>query len=108
MKQRFLDQFVNNWQTSLSDSSKALNYRIFKTKFEFEEYFNMLNIVHAIMMCIIMTTTNHCLPIETGRWRNIYRGNRYCNLCNSWKLGDEYHYVLECSSLNEKRKHFLP
>jgi hypothetical protein len=41
VKQRLLDQFVQNWQTSLSDSSKALNYRIFKTKFEFEEYFNI-------------------------------------------------------------------
>ena len=35
VKQRLLDQFV---QTSLSDSSKELNYRISKTKFEFEEY----------------------------------------------------------------------
>jgi hypothetical protein len=41
VKQRLLDQFVQNWQTSLSDSSKASNYRIFKTKFEFEEYFNI-------------------------------------------------------------------
>jgi hypothetical protein len=32
VKQRSLDQFVQNWQTSLSDSSKALNYRIFKIK----------------------------------------------------------------------------
>ena len=53
-------------------------------------------------------TTNHYLPIETGRWRNIDRGNRYCNLCNCQKLGDEYHYVLECSSLNDKRKQLLP
>ena len=29
-------------------------------------------------------------------------GNEYCNLCNCQKLGDEYHYVLTCSSLNEK------
>ena len=49
-------------------------------------------------------TTNHYLPIETGRWRE----NRYCNLCNCQKLGDEYHYVLECSSLNDKRKQLLP
>jgi hypothetical protein len=34
VKQRLLDQFVQNWQISLSNSSKALNYRIFKTKFE--------------------------------------------------------------------------
>ena len=44
-------------------------------------------------------TTNHYLTIETGWWRNIDRGNTYCNLCNCQKLGDEYHYVLECSSL---------
>jgi hypothetical protein len=48
VKQRLLDHFVQNWQISLSDSSKALNYRIFKTKFEFEEYFNILNIGDAI------------------------------------------------------------
>ena len=38
----------------------------------------------------------------------ILRGNRYWNLCNCQKLGDEYHYVLECSSLNEKRKQLPP
>jgi hypothetical protein len=27
---------------------------------------------------------------------------------NCQKLGDEYHYVLECSSLNDKRKQLLP
>jgi hypothetical protein len=26
VKQRLLDQFVQNWQTSMSDSSKALNF----------------------------------------------------------------------------------
>ena len=107
VKQRLLDQFVQNWQTSLSDSSKALNCRIFKTKFEFKEYFKILNIGDAIRLCWFRTT-NQNLPIETGRWRNIDRGNRYCNLCNCQKLGDEYHYVLECSSLNDKRKQLLP
>jgi hypothetical protein len=91
----------------LSDSSKALHYRIFKAKFEFEEYLNILNITDAIRL-YRFRTTNHYIPIETGGWRNIDRENRYCNLCNSQKLSDEYHYVLECSSLNEKRKHLLP
>jgi hypothetical protein len=106
VKQRLLDQFVQNWQTSLSDSSKALNYKIFKTKFEFEEYFNILNICDAIRQCRFRTTI-HYLPIETGKWRNIDREIRYCNLCNCQKLGDEYHYVLECCSLNDKRSSFF-
>jgi len=37
-----------------------------------------------------MTTTNQYLPIETVRWRNIDRGNIYCNLCNSQKLVPMY------------------
>ena len=86
-----------------TDSSKALNYRIFKTKLEIQEYFNILNIGDAIRLCRFRTT-NHYLPIETGRWKNIDRGNRYCNLCNCQKLGK----VLECSSLNDKRKQLLP
>jgi hypothetical protein len=59
VKQRLLDQFVQNWQTSLSDSSKALNYKIFKTKFEFEEYFNILNMGHAIFENLA------CLPLKS-------------------------------------------
>jgi hypothetical protein len=27
-------------------------------------------------------TTNHKLPIEHGRWNNIPRENKKCNICN--------------------------
>jgi len=107
VKQRLLDQFTQNWFASLNNSTKALNYRIFKEKLEFEEYFNILNLSDSIKICRFRTT-NHHLPVETGRWRHIERENRFCHLCNCQKLGDEYHYILECSSLFEKRKQYLP
>ena len=54
-------------------------------------------------------TSNHRLPIEVGRWRNIKRENRICNLCNGRNLGDEFHYLFECPSLsNERKKYFEP
>jgi hypothetical protein len=43
-------------------------------------------------------TTNHKLPIEHGRWNNIPRENRKCNLCNLEEIGDEFHYILNCMS----------
>ena len=46
----------------------------------------------------------HYLPIETGRWQNLDREKRYCNLCNCSKLGDEYHYIFECTALLDKRQ----
>lgn len=58
VKQQLLDQFMQNWHTSLTDSSKAFNYRISKTKFEFDNngYFNILNIADAIRLCRFRTT----------------------------------------------------
>jgi hypothetical protein len=48
-------------------------------------------------------TTNHKLPIEKGRWSNIPRENRYCELCQKKQIADEYHYIFECTNLSEKR-----
>ena len=52
--------------------------------------------------------TNHKLPIEKGRFLGIARDDRICNLCNSAKLGDEYHYIFECDYLKTERKKFIP
>ena len=81
------------------DSAKSINYKLFKNELEF--YFK--NFKDAMTFCRFRTTNNY-LPVETGRWRNILRENRTCNLCNC----DEYHYILEYRALNEERKRFLP
>jgi hypothetical protein len=41
-------------------------------------------------------------------WSNIARGNRYCELCQKNQIGDEYHYIFECTNLSEKRTSLLP
>ena len=43
------------------------------------------------------------LPIEKGRWGNIPREKRYCELWQKNQIGDEYHYISECTNLSEKR-----
>lgn len=107
VKQRLTDQFAQNWNSVVFHSTKSINYRIFKTKLEFENYFNVLNFSEAIKLCRFRTT-NHHLPIETGRWKNIERENRLCHLCNCNKLGDEYHYMFEYTAFTEQRKKFVP
>ena len=103
IKQRLTDQFIQNWNSTVQNSSKAINYRIFKTQFEFEEYFNILDHKDAISFCRFRTTNNK-LPIETGRWRNIVRENRLCTLCNDQEIGDEYHYIFKCNFFSNERK----
>ena len=106
IKQRSEDQFLQNWNSLVQNSPKAINYKTFKTKFKYEEYLNILEIKDAILLCRFRTTNNK-LPIETGRWQNIPRENRKCILCNRSQIGDEYHYIFECIYFNQKRKQSL-
>jgi hypothetical protein len=49
-------------------------------------------------------TSNHHLPVGTGRWYNIPLSERVCKLCNSGHIANELHYILECKELNNLRK----
>ena len=46
---------------------------------------------------------NSKLPIGRGRYNNIPREKRYCELCNFNIIGDGFHFILECTVLNELR-----
>ena len=52
-------------------------------------------------------TSNHNLPIETGRWYNIELDDHKCPLCSANTLGDEFHYLLECSYFNTQRQKYI-
>ena len=45
LKQRLLllDQFLHDCNSSVHNSQKAFNYRIFKTDYKFKEYFSILD-----------------------------------------------------------------
>jgi hypothetical protein len=53
--------------------SKTLNYRLFKNKFEFENYLNNLDDRDIFTFCRFRLN-NHKLPVEYGRWKT-YLGN---------------------------------
>jgi hypothetical protein len=49
----------------------------------FLNYFNILENKDIFTFCKFRTT-NTKLPIETGRWNNIARENRKCQLLSNW------------------------
>ena len=39
--------------------------------------------------------------------KQIIRENRFCHLCSRRELGDEYHYIFECTEfINERKLYF--
>ena len=106
VKQILNDQFKQTLFSNMRNSSKASNYMLFKENCDFEDYLDILSDKERITLCKFRTT-NQRLIIETGRWHNIDRDDRICTLCNAGLIGDEFHYLLECTYFNDDRKNFL-
>lgn len=106
VNQRLKDQFLQKWHNDIFESSKGVIYRIYKTNFQCEHYLTLLP-KKLSKILVKVRTTNHHLPVEVGRWSNVHRNERYCNLCNCNKIGDEFHYILECKVLCKIRSQFL-
>ena len=99
------DQFIQEWRRVVKSSPKCTLYRCIKINFEFEPYLSTLSPYYRKILCKFRSS-NHKLPIEVGRFNNLERSLRKCIYCN--KLGDEYHFMLECNELVNLRKKFLP
>ena len=66
------DQFHQTWRANIDTGSKTLNYPLFKNKFQFENYFDILEERDIFTFCRFRLN-NHKLPVEYRRWNNIHR-----------------------------------
>ena len=96
------DQYRQDWNNIVSISSKCDLYRLFKPDHILESYLKHPSPTVRRIVCKLRTC-NHKLPVESGRYANLPRCTRYCNNCNMQRVGDEYHFLLECPELQEMR-----
>jgi hypothetical protein len=106
VKLRINDQFVQNWNSNVFNSSSCTNYRIFKSEFKLENYLLRLPHKYAISLCRYRLS-NSRIPIVTGRYFNISYDDRICTLCNANIIGDEFHYIFECKFFKLPRSKFI-
>jgi len=97
IKQILNDQFVQEWHQTLEESSKCSLYMLFKTDLVFEDYLTKSPSINANNICKFKTS-KHSLPIEKGRYQQLERSKRLCELCDMNTIVDEYHYVCECKN----------
>ncbi|XP_067660315.1 uncharacterized protein [Haliotis asinina] len=103
-----IDQFKQLWWRSAVDSSKGCYYVMYKHSLFLEPYLLQLPYYYRRWLTKFRTS-NHRLPIETGRWYGTERCNRTCHLCaSSTSVCDELHFLLYCPALNTFRHQFLP
>ena len=87
-------------------SSKGKTYKLFKEQLIFEKYLNIIP-ERLWRLIIKFRTSNHYLPVETGRWNNILFEDRLCTICDKNDIGDEFHYLFICKFFHNSRVKFL-
>ena len=107
VKNSLQDQYVQEWNTIINNSSKCVLYRTFKRNFVFENYLTTLSPYNRKLFCKFRTI-NHKLPIEVGRYSGRPRFTRNCDKCDMEELGDEFHFILQCPTLSDLRRTYLP
>ena len=89
-KQRLQDTFIQNWQSRINNSSRALFYRTIAT-FQFQPYLEKINISKFSTALSRLRVSSHRLSVESGRWvrpNSIPLSERKCILFNT--LEDEF------------------
>ena len=67
VKQRLTDNFIQDWQARLNDSSRA-NFYTNICSFRFQPYLDCINVSKYIQALSKLRTSSHRLAIEAGRW----------------------------------------
>ena len=99
------DLYPTQWNTNLNSKPSCLNYRIYKHNLYFEPYLSSLP-PHLITVLCKFRCRNFKLPVVMHSFNR--QISRDCLLCSNNALGDEFHYLLECTAFASQRKKYFP
>ena len=107
VKVRLHDNFVQNWNTRINESSRANFYSIF-SKLEHQLYLEVVKVKKYRIAMSKLRVSSHRLEIEVGRWSRPNRtplDERKCFRCQ--KLEDEFHFLFECELYSDLKHRYL-
>ena len=109
IKQRIKDQYIQDWRQRVFENNICITYRLFKEDPTFESYLLDLPETHRKNL-LKFRLSCHKLPIQKLRYMNIARDGRLCHICDMQELGDEFHYIFNCTNpiVKDNRKLLLP
>ena len=100
-KERLNNIYRQKWSSDVANNSTCLSYRIMTQDKQLQKYFKLpRKYMHAICQ---FKCANSKIPVIMGRYTNKPIDDRSCTLCDSNVLGDEFHYLFQCSKFHDER-----
>ena len=107
MQIRINDQTLQEQDSFILGSSKLDFYKcIYKIQTR-APYVDLLNCRSDRSTLTKVRFSAHKLNIEKGRYANIPRQNRVCNVCSTASVENEIHFLLECLAYSRERVYFF-
>ena len=107
---------IKNFRKNLLDrikhcgpGKKLKTYKLFKSTIAFESYLDIIKNPTQRKIYSKFRLSSHELEIEQGRYgdKSIPADQRYCKLCKTSKVEDEFHFVIECPVYKKERLNLL-
>ena len=98
------ENLYNDKILNLQENSKLQLFKKIKKSYNFEPYLLSQNFEYRQLISKFRIS-DHCLLIETGRYRKIPRDLRLCTHCDV--LDDEFHFFFKCKINEQLRNEFL-
>ena len=83
-----------DWYGKIQITDKLFKYATFKSILEVEKYLNCINVNKYKVALSRFRCSNHVLNIECGRWKNVERNERLCELCSRINIYDIISYYV--------------
>ena len=103
------DQFKQLWHSRITCDaidSNDMMYKTFKYSHGKEKYTEILP-EHLKQALFQFRMGTHKLPVNNSKHFNVPRADRHCTNCDKSVMGDEIHFLYECTKLNNLRAKYL-
>jgi exonuclease III len=102
---RLVEYFRETWIKSARHSHKGVDYlELSMFNCEMKSYLNYIMNDKSILKILKLRTGNHSLSVEIDRYQNRKLYNeRICKLCDTQKIQDLYHVIVECPRFKDHR-----
>ena len=102
VKVKLEELYAKKWSDTVYDNSSCINYRAMTLVKRMQNYILKLPKCYIYSMCKLKCI-NHYMPIVAGRYSNIPIDERICKICQMNEIGDEFHYLFNCTFFSSQR-----
>ena len=81
-------KYITYWQHAIHHSKKLQFYSLFKHDYKISSYLDLIRNSGNRKDLVKIRISNHKLMVETGRYNQTPRNDRFCPICNSGIIGD--------------------